>query len=139
MSDEIRVTSSLQVANGSLFYQSQPTAFTADQAGTGGPSPGILNVSTAGRNVSFSELTTPGLCRIQNLDSTNFIRWGIHDGALFHPVGKILPGETYIIRLDADIGEEEADTGTGTTGVVNSLYVKAVGGTCKVLIEAFDS
>lgn len=139
MSDEIRVTTSLSVNKDNLSYQSQPSAFTADMSGSGGPSPGILNVTTSGRNVFFTELTSPGLCRIQNLSTTYSVRWGIHDGSIFHPVGKILPGETYTIRLDPDLGEEEADTGTGTSAAINNFYVKAVGGTAKVLVEAFDA
>lgn len=139
MSSEIRVTSSLQIANGNLTYQSQPTAFVADMAGTGGPSPGMLNVTTSGRNVAFTELTNPSLCRIQNLSTSNIVRWGIHDGSTFHPIGRILAGESYIFRLDPYLGEEEADTGTGTSATINSFYLKSVGGTCKVLVEAFDA
>ncbi len=139
MSDEIRVTSSLFIAKDNLTYNSLPTAFTANMSGSGGPSPGVLNVTTSGRNVSFSELTSAGLMRIQNQSTTVAVRWGVHDGATFHPVGKLLPGETYIFRLDPDLGEEEADTGTGTSAAINSFYVKAVGGTAKVLVEAFDA
>jgi hypothetical protein len=139
MADEIRVTTSLSINKDNLSYQSQPSAFVADMTGSGGPSPGLLNVTTSGRNISFTELTSPGLMRIQNQSTAYSVRWGIHDGAIFHPVGKLLPGESYIFRLDPDLGEEEADTGTGTSASINALYLKAIGGTCKVLVEAFDA
>jgi hypothetical protein len=130
---------SLQIRKGNLNYQSQPTGYTVSIATAKGPTPGALAVPTAGINVDLSELSHPGFCWIQNLDSTNYVRWGIHDGATFHPVGKLLPGEFVLVRLDETLGEEESDTGTGTTGPVNFLYLKAHTAPCNVRVEVFES
>lgn len=138
MANEARVTSSLAITNGSQRYTSQPTSFSADVSATGGPSPGSLSVATTGTDVSFSQIIRPGLCRIQNLDPTHYVEWGVHDGALFHPVGEILPGESYIFRLSRNVGEEEDVPGTGTTAVVNTFFLRANGAACKVLVEAFE-
>lgn len=139
MANEIQVRSSLQVNNGNLRYQSQPTAFTATQnGGAKGPTPGMLSVSTTGTDVDLSQLSTPGVCRIMNLDDTNYIEWGIHDGSLFHPIGEALPGESYVIRFSRNLGEEESVPGTGTTAVLNAFYLRANTGTCQVLVEAFE-
>lgn len=139
MSDEARLTVSLQITSGNLEYQSRPTAFQADVAGAKGPTPGAITASTSGTNVDLSQLTQPGLCRIMNLDETNRVEVGVHDGLLFHPLLELLPGESYVVRLSRNVGEEEDMPGTGTTGDVNALCVRANTAACVVLVEAFES
>lgn len=134
MSDEAQIRSSLQINKGNLRYSSQPTAFRADVSGTNGPTPGAIAVATTGTNVSFAALTTPGLCRLMNLDSTNYVTWGIYDGAFFFPLGEILPGESYVIRLSRILGSESPGTGTG-----NSLRMVANTAACNVAVEAFEA
>ena len=138
MSNEAQVRVSLQVRKGELDYQSRPTAFNADVSSGLGPSPGLVMATTSVVNVAFTGLTTPGLCWLQNLDEANHVEWGVHDGSLFHPVGELLPGECFPIRLSRNLGVEEDVPGTGTSGVVNSFAVRGVGGTCAVRVEAFE-
>lgn len=124
-----------------LNYQSQPTTFTVDVSGTKGPSPGAIQVTIAGTDVDFSQLTTPGLCRIMNLDPTNYVEYGIRDVASrkFYPLGEILPGETYVLRLSRNIQEEYyPSTGTGTTGDIDKFHIKANKAACNILVEAFE-
>ena len=93
-----------------------------------------------GTDVDFSELTIPGLCRLMNLDATNFIEFGIWDpeGGVFYPLGEIGPGKTYTIKLSRNL-QEEFGTGTGTTGAdTNRLRIKADTAACNVLVEAFE-
>jgi hypothetical protein len=144
MADEAQIRASLQIkGSGNLDYQSAPTAFTADVAGNKGPVPGAISATAAGvgaggTDVDFSELTQPGLCRIQNLDTTNFITFGIWDGTQFFPLGEVLAGESFVFRLSRDLSEEFG-TGTGTTGTAaNSLRIKADTAACNVLVEAFE-
>lgn len=139
MANEATISSGLNIRKGNLNYQSQPMSFRANVSGTKGPTPGALEVTTSGTNVDFSELTTPALCRIMNLSATYLVEWGIHDGSLFHPVGEVLPGETYVIRLSRNLGEEEDVPGTGTSAVVNAFFLRAVGGTVNVVVEAFEA
>lgn len=138
--NEASIRSSLQVRSGELFYQSQPTAFEADVAGSKGPSPGAITVSVFGTNIDLSQLVTPALCRVMNLDPTNYVEYGIRDPAtgVFYPLGEILPGETYILRLSRNIQEDYYNTGTGTTASINFFHFKANKAPCVVVIEAFE-
>jgi hypothetical protein len=142
MANEISVTSSLQINNGNLQYTSRPSAFRANMNGANGPVPGAVVASTSGTNVSFAPLVKPGMCRIQNLDSTNYIEWGLWDSGAskFYPLGEMFPGETYIIRLSRFLGYEQGPgTGTGTSGHGVSLRLKGVGGPCNAVVEAFET
>lgn len=143
MANEAEIRSSLQIAKDNLEYRGQPTVFNANVTGTKGPTPGAITVSTAGTDVDLSGLTTPGLCRIQNLeaDSGNFVAYGIWDpeGGKFYPLGELLPGESYVLRLSRVI-EEEYGTGGGTTGAsTNRLRFKADTAALVVLVEAFET
>lgn len=146
MTDDATIRGSMQIRKGTdpvlLDYISRPTAFTADVTGTKGPSPGAITVATApGTDVDLSELTTPALCRIMNLDDENFVEVGIWDPEIstFYPIDEILPGETYIRRLSRNLAQEYG-TGTGTTGAeTNRLRLRADTAACDVLIEAFEA
>ncbi len=74
-----------------------------------------------------------------NQDSTNFVEFGIWDGTSFYPVGRLLAGESYVLRLSPNLGEEYG-TGTGTTGEgINTLRFKADTASVNVLVEAFEA
>jgi hypothetical protein len=146
MSKEITVQSNLLIRKGNLNYRSPVSTFQADMDGTPkGPTPGVLSVPTTGVDVSLAQLTTPGWCQFTNLgradggdDTQAYVQVGVHDGALFHPLLELLPGESYPVRLARVIGEEEQATGTGTSAAINSLRLHAVGSVCNVVVEAFE-
>lgn len=132
------VTTTLTVTKDNTNYQSRPTQFTASMSASKGPSPGAVAVSTDGTDIDLTELDSPGLCRLMNLDSTNYVELGIWDGVSFYPIMELLPGETYVIRLARNL-EEEYGTGTGTTGdAINTLRAKANTAACNLLVEAFE-
>lgn len=134
MANEIAVRTSLQVRKGNLTYQSQPTAFNADLTGSKGPTPGSVTVSPAGTNIDLSQLTElGGLCRLMNLDADNFVEYGVWDGAEFYPLGELLPGETYVLRLSRNL-----EFGEVGTAMLNSLRLRANANDVNVLVEAFD-
>lgn len=150
MSQEIRCQISLNINNtgsgGNVQYQGRPTSFVANMQGNNGPTPGAILVPTHGVNVNFSELTgMGGMCRLMNLDPANFVTWGIFDAVSnkFHPMGEILPGETYVIRTSRDLGQEYG-TGSGTgsgshvPGGNDSLHFRADISPCRVIVECFD-
>jgi len=139
MANEAVLQVGLRIQKGNLSYQSLPQSFTATVTGSKGPTPGAITVTTAGVNVDLSGLTTPGLCRLMNLDSTNVVEWGVHDGSIFHPVGEMLPGESYVIRFSRNLLEEEDVPGTGTTADINAFMLRAVGGSCICLVECFET
>ncbi len=124
MANEARVTSQLHIAKGNLKYDSaQPATYMADVTVGKGPSPGALLIATAGTDIDLSELATPALCVITNLDTTNFLEYGIWDGATFHELGEVQPGEFYVLRLSRNL-----------TG----LRLKADTAACEAIVEAFD-
>lgn len=123
MADEARIQSYLQIRKGNLDYLSRPNSFVADVGTAFGPSPGAVTVTTGGTDVAFTGLTTPALCRLMNLDSTNFAEYGVWDGATFHPLGELLPGETYVLRLSRNL---------------TTFRLRANTASCAVLVEAFE-
>jgi hypothetical protein len=143
MADEATLRISLSIRKGNLTYQSQPTAFNADVTGTNGPAPGAFNVSTDGTNVDLSELTTPGLCRLMNLDDTNYVELR-HVGA-GHV--QVLPArrnsarrKSTCIRLSRHLASEYAATGTSPYRTHNNtLRLKANTAACKCVVEAFEA
>jgi len=140
MSDEASIVASLQILNGNLEYHNTPTSFTADVTGVNGPTPGAITVPTTGIDVDLSQLTTPGLCWMMNLDDTNYVTYGIWDPETykFYPFGKLKPGETSLFRLSPNICKE-LGTGTGTTGpVTNTFHMRADTAECVVGVEAFE-
>lgn len=138
MANEITVNCNLQVVNGSLQYQSRPTSFNASQAVAIGPAVGSKLIATTGTQIDLSTLTTPGMCRIQNLDAANYVEYGLTDGTYFYPLGEILPGETYVLRLYRRLGSREATPGTGSTAGTLHLMIRADTAACYVLVEVFN-
>lgn len=143
MADEAQVNCSLRIRkiSGSVILLDHPhnRSFRATVVGTKGPTPGALTVDLDGESIAFAELTTPGLCWIENNDGVNRIEWGIMDSGIFHPVGEVLPGEAYPIRLSRNLGEEHTEPGTGTTGPVNTFYVKAYGAPVNCGVHAYEA
>lgn len=140
MANEATITSRLTIRKGNLQYDSSPSQFRADVTAAKGPSPGAITVTTAGVDVDLSVLENPSLCRMMNLDETNYVEYGVTDpeNNLFIPLGEIRPGESYILRLSRNLQTEYVGTGTGTGDSTNRLHLKANTASCVVLVEAFE-
>lgn len=126
MANEATIRSSLTIKKGNIDFASRPGSFQADVSGTNGPTPGAIAVATAGTDVDLSELTTPGLINIKNLDTTNFLEFGIWDGATFHELGEVQAGEDYTFRLSRNF--------TST-----SLRLKADTAAVKAVVSCFEA
>jgi hypothetical protein len=142
--NEAQVSSSLQITKGNLVYpRSQPASFSADVTGSIGPTPGAVLATSAGTLVDLSKLSIPGLCRIMNQDPAggNYVEYGPWDPDLstFLPIGEVLPGESYVLRLSRRLGNEYGSPGTGTTGTGTRLMVRTVSASVWVLVEAFEA
>ena len=138
MANEITVNLNVVVRKGNLA-ETVSANFRATQTGTGGPTPGVLSISTAGEDVTLTDLVTPGLCVVQNVDSTNYIEMGVHDGAVFHPFLELQPGESYVFRFSRNLGEEDNVAGTGTTGTIHTIFARANTAAAWLLIKAFEA
>ncbi len=141
MANEAQVRSSLQIKVNNLVYQSNPTAFTATVTGTKGPTPGALTITTGGEAVDLSELVQPALCRLMNLDATNYVTVGVRDttSGKLYKVLELLPGETYVVRLSRFMNEDYDGTGTGTGADTVQLFLQADTASVNVLVEAFEA
>ena len=139
MTNEATITAQLRINNGNLEYVSEPATYPADVTGAKGPTPGAFAVTVVGVDADLSELTTPGFCVLQNLDSTNFVTYGIKDPQtlIFYPLGELLAGEVNLIRLARDIGQEEG-TGAGTGNQANTFHFIADTASCDVVVSAFE-
>jgi len=135
-----QVQSSLRIQQNNLNYQSQPTSFNPTITGTNGPTPGATTIPTTGADVTFSQLTSlGGLCRLMNIDKTNYVTVGMRDKTtnVFYPLIELLPGESYVCRLSRKIGKEEVGTGT-FSGTNTVFHAKADTASVILLIDAFD-
>lgn len=145
MPNEGVIRNSLQItindSRGILQYQSNPTSFRANVTVCNGPTPGSKTVPVAGVNIDLTQLAKPGLCWIQNTDAVNSVEYGIFHAALnqFFPLGELLAGECYTLRLSKWFGRDLHGTGSGGTAGVTSLHFKASGGPVVVIVNAFDS
>ncbi len=149
MADEVRVYAGLTIqkrdsTTGLLLqdYQSRPTAFTTDMDGIKGPTPGALTIPTGGKVVSLAELQTPGWCWIWNLDSSNYVEWGIYDVSQnqFTAIGEIGPGEGIVFKFSRNFTEEYDTTGTGTSSLnAAQFFMKANSADVQVRVEAFEA
>lgn len=96
MSREINLTYSLAVNNTGL-QDAFSKSLTMDQAARG-VFENTITLSTTPGNLSFGNLTAPGIIVLQNLDSTNSIHYGDSSG---HAVHTLLPGDIHIGRMKA--------------------------------------
>lgn len=139
MANEIQVRTQVTIRKGTLDHRPNPTQTIEDMVGVGGPTPGAILVPTAGVDVDLSQLTTPGRVWFHNQDDENYVEIGLHDGTLFHPFMEILPGNAETLRFSRNVGQEHDVPGTGTTGDVNAVHIKANGAACWVTIDAFEA
>lgn len=148
MAGEARISASLNInkRSGSLdlinYRSPGPQAYQVDVTGTKGPVPGAVTVSVLGTDIDFSELTTPGLVAIKNLDGTNWVEFGPYDPELdkFYPIFKVGPGRVHVGEFSPNMFEEYPGTGTGTDGASsNRLRFRANGSPVVVSVEAFET
>ena len=135
MSNELQARLSINIKNGGLVYQSNPTYWQGNVNAQNGPSPGAVTIDDDGTNISLSQLTANGgvvgYGTIQNLDTINYLEYGIWDNthSIYSPLGLIGPGEIYILRLSPNFGNYYAggaEPGTASTGSGNVLRLRAL-------------
>lgn len=138
MSYEANVTVSLFVRTGQINDRWQHT-FRPTVTGAKGPVPGTITISQSGTDVDLSGLVNPGLAWLKNLSSDYTVSYGTYDPdtLTYRPVGKLLPGEAFPIRLAGELMSSES-TGTGTGAGNATLRMKAYGGAANVFIGAYE-
>lgn len=128
MANEATIVNSLHIIKGNLDYLTRPHQFQADVSGTKGPVPGAIEApaTTDGVAIDLSELTTPGLCRIRNLDSTNYVEIGLYISTTFYAIDQIKAGEHYIRRFSPNLN-------------TSYLRVRANTAAVQVSVETFEA
>ena len=119
MANEITVTAGLRVLNGNLSFNTNAGAQQADQTTARGGGPGTVTVGTTQESIAFGDIS-PGYVFMQNLDDTNFVKFGTVTGDLG---GKLSPGMTAVFEMVS--GE--------------TLYVIADTADCDVLVVAANT
>lgn len=130
---------SLQILKGNLNYQSLPSAFNFSLTNAQGPTPGNLLIALApGTDVDLSKLLAlGGYCFMINLDTVNFVTYGIHDASnnTFYPLGELGPGEPYVIKLSRNLLKDQV--GTAPFASITTFRMIADTSPCYVRVEAF--
>ncbi len=110
MPGKINLNFDISVSNGKLSVGPNYVRQEIVQTNVGGPSPGTVVVTTGGVDITHT-LTNLGVCRITNLDDTNFVLVGPKVSGTQHDFLKIKPGESYPMRLKPGIAvSAKADT-----------------------------
>lgn len=113
MADEIQLSARITHSKAPKIGWSPSSTFKADQTGTG-VHVATLSIGTSEEDVDFStifpDLTTEGICVIENLDSTNFVQWGAKDTTM-KTIGRIKASDfpaifryepAVVLRMKAD-------------------------------------
>lgn len=142
MANEITVRCSFRATKGNLNFPTPGRGvFQATMNGSKGPSPGVLTIGVNLTLVDFSELATPGMCYLENLDTVNYVEWGLWDSYQnqFGVIGELKPGESSVFRLSRFLGREQIPgTGTTPTGNPTRFAMKAAEAPCDVLVMAIE-
>jgi len=121
MANEITILSGISVSKSGLKFSYSPGGYQVDMTGLGGPTPGFVTIGTTEEEVQFTELSTAGFVIIQNLDTTNYVRWGFSTGVYG---GRVRPGET--------AGPFRLNPGA-------SLFMIANAADCKMIVYGFEN
>lgn len=123
MAGEIQVQWFMRTTKGSYSDQSRGS-FVADQVGSGGGNPGVIDVSTSGQLIDAGDISsTKGIGSIQNLDDTNYVDVGPECNGSISPTIRVLPGESWPLRFVPDV----------------SLMIRANAAPCRVLVSINDA
>lgn len=114
MADEFTIAFRLQLEKGN-HYDANSWSGNVTQTGTGRGGY-VQSVGFAAEEVlDFGDITTEGLCSLQNLDGTNYVEWGPDSGGSggsMVAVGKLMPNEppTFFRLKPGVVVKAQADT-----------------------------
>lgn len=109
MANEIQIDITLRAEKGFLREELRKQGFRADMAGLV-VEKGVQTIGTTHEQVSIGDVSTAGWAAFVNLDAENFIEIGVEVSAAFHPLIKLMPGETAVLRLATNTFFAQADT-----------------------------
>lgn len=101
MANQLSMTVNTVATFGDNFRDAwQPGALTIP-LGAFGFRGGVQNIGTSAEDLYLGDVAVAnqGFVILRNLDSTNFVDWGLNDGGTIKSIGRMLPGEPAIFRL----------------------------------------
>lgn len=99
MANEITVGCVLRCTNGAFSFNLSKTK-QVTQSTIGGGGPGFVTIGTSEENISFGD-GTPGYIFMQNLDSTNYVSFGMNDGGTIKKLIRLRAGEIALFPLES--------------------------------------
>jgi hypothetical protein len=99
MANEISYNLQVSISNGTYkdSFTKLGAFITQNAQGAAG---GIQTVGTTEENLVITDsVTTNGCIVLHNLDSTNFVDYGLDDAGTMKAIGRIKPGEAHWLRL----------------------------------------
>ncbi len=110
MADGITVTHQVTAVKGSMNFDTGGLSFTATQT-NGRFSAGVQDIGTTHEQVVIgSDIVAAGVSSFKNIDATNYVELGVVVSATFYPLVKLLPGESYPLRLATNTFYARANT-----------------------------
>lgn len=97
MANEISITLAVKVLKGSYAETFNYTGFVSQAAA--GAASGVQTVGTSEENLDSGDVANNGLLILRNLDSTNFVDYGMSDAGTMKAVGRIKAGECAMLRV----------------------------------------
>lgn len=102
MANEITITKSIVINNPPHKETINPGQIRIDQNAIGIEAP-IVIVGTTEENLDPGDIGTEGILIIQNLDDTNYVRYGVDDSGTMKGLGRLKAGECHDFRLDPGV------------------------------------
>ena len=121
MANEITLSQRLSLDNLELLDDNNPGRIQITQTAAG-MFKVVLSIGTTEESVTFTDISTPGICYLKNLDTTNYVQWG--------PATTVYQGRLKAADIPACF---RLDNGATT------LYLKANTAACKVLITVYEN
>lgn len=121
MSGTITETYTAAISNGT-YEENISRNLTTTQTTEGGGNPGYVNIGTSEEDISFGDVT-PRIVIIENMDATNFVKYGPKSGGSMVNFGRVSPG-----------GIARFEMGSGVT-----LRMVADTAACNVRIRGYNA
>ena len=125
MANEFRVTKTITYSNGQAKYDFDPGSLNLPQ-GTQGYQHQTVTATSAAADVSFGNVTTPGLLIMQNLDPTTTggsVDWGPKStSGVLEPMGTLGPKQTADLWMNSTTTLRIQRTAAGNTNVAFLLF-----------------
>jgi len=113
MANELKITTSMKLANGDLDSFTVASRTQSITQNTAAPArvDGTQTIGTTEEAIVVTDLTTNGWAYFRNRDATNYVTIGVKPAATYYPVLRLKANEGCVVRLEPAITHyAKADT-----------------------------